>query len=167
LIITLGASFVTSAGAMAQSSASTSLALPTVRTADDLHAEAISLHGDLKRSVESAMLHVRSALERPTNDPQAIACLRLAANLFWGQNRPLDARWAMEQAAQRAVAAGNLFMAAQSYLDAAFITREQGQQAETIRLATEARRLAESAGLDESQRKAIMSRIRIYPVAAR
>jgi hypothetical protein len=72
----------------------------------------------------------------------------------------------MEQAAQRALAGGDVVRASQANLDAAYIAHKQGTKAQVQRLGRTALRLAESPLITVEQRQLLVSRIRSTPAVA-
>src|SRR5215204_5097243 len=113
IALTAGAARV-SAQTIAHSFVPTS---PAAR-AEALHNGGVALHANLTRAAEAARLHVESARMRQSDDPQAVNCLTLAAHLFSYSNRPMQARKTMEQAAERALAMGNVALAGRAYVEA-------------------------------------------------
>ena len=129
-------------------------------TAERLEQRAAELYAQPRRAEEAARLQQRSALLRDADDPRAIASLEMAARLLAYANRPTDARRIMEQAAERALAMGDVVRAADAYLDAAAIAQEQHSQAQVNRLGRKALLLASSPVLKPAERAGIVDRIR-------
>jgi len=128
--------------------------------ASEFEERAVELHRDVTRAAESARLHRRSAELRAASDPEAIESLALAAHLFGYAHQLSEARRTMEQAAERALAIGDVARAANAYLEAAFFAEHQKQRSEVERLGRKALLLAGSPLLPDDQRKTITDRIR-------
>jgi len=126
----------------------------------ELQLRAKELHADPLRASEAARLHRQSAHLRSANDPEAVESLALAAYLFSYAKRTLDARKTMEEAADRALAMGEVFRAARAYTEAAFFADEQQDRIETTRLGLKALLLAGSSRITEEERTSIRNRIR-------
>jgi hypothetical protein len=92
--------------------------------------------------------------------------LAWAAHLFGYAKRPLEARRTMEEAAERALAMGDVVRAAQAYVEASFFADKQKNRVETERLGRKALLLAGSPLLAGDQRDEIMKRIRSNPTLA-
>src|SRR5262245_65111269 len=126
----------------------------------ELEQRAQELHPDLSRAGVAARLHRQSAQLRSANDPEAVESLALAAYLFSYAKRPLAARKTMEEAADRALAMGDVFRAARAYVEAAFFADQQQDRVETTRLGRRALLLAGSSRITEEERTSIRNRIR-------
>ena len=128
--------------------------------AAEIEQRAVELHSDVTRAAEAARLHHWSAELRAAADPNAVESLAMAAHLFGYAHRPKEARKTMEQAADRALAMGDVARAAHAYLEAAFFADVLKQRSEVERLGKKALLLANSPLLPDDQRKAITDRIR-------
>jgi hypothetical protein len=126
----------------------------------ELEQRAKELHADPTRASEAARLHRQSAHLRSANDPEAVESLAMAAHLFSYAQRPLAARNTMEEAADRALAMGDVFRAARAYVEAAFLADKQQDRAETTRLGRKALLLAGSTRITAEERASIIKRIR-------
>ena len=126
----------------------------------ELEQRARDLHADPSRAGEAARLHRQSAGLRSANDPEAVESLAMAAHLFNYSGRPLAARNTMEEAADRALALGDVFRAARAYVEAAFFADAQQDRVETTRLGRKALLLAGSSRLTDEERTSIRNRIR-------
>ena len=99
---------------------------PNAREAQRLHDQAEQLSAKLTVSSrmthrqlrEISDLHAREAELRDAGDAAAVDCLRMAANLVHSFD-PARSAELMEQAGDRALARGDVFSAARSYLDLA------------------------------------------------
>ena len=146
--------------AVTQTSIKTAPARISVTRADELEAQAAALHEQLNRYPEAARLYKEAASLRSATDPRAVESLALAAHLYHYANRLFDARRTMEQAANRALARGDVLRASQANLEAALFAFKQGNDSETERLARKALKLAQSPLLTEQQRASIINRLR-------
>jgi hypothetical protein len=152
--------------AESQTSVKSSQPIGRLARAVELQERAIALHAQPTRAAEAARLHKWSASLRDADDPEAVRSLAMAAHLFGYANRPFDARVTMEEAAERALAMGDVVKAAQSYVEATFFAQKQKKQSEIERLGRKALLLAASPLLAAEQRTAIMQRIRSNPSLA-
>jgi hypothetical protein len=128
--------------------------------ADALEAKAAKLHDKPARYAEAAWMYREAAALRPYADARAVEALATAARLYGYANRFIDARKTMEQAAQRALARGDVVRASQANLDAAFFAAKQGKTGLVQRLARNALNLAESPLINAEQREDILRRIK-------
>ena len=126
----------------------------------ELEQRAQALHVDPARASDAARLHRQSAHLRSANDPEAVESLAMAAHLFNYSKRPLAARNTMEEAADRALAMGDVFRAARAYVEAAFFADAQQDRVETARLGRKALLLAGSSRMTDEERTSIRNRIR-------
>jgi hypothetical protein len=131
--------------------------------ADALQDSAAALHDQPVRYSDAARMYRESAALRAWTDAKAVEALASAAHLYNYANRLNDARRTMEQAAQRALARGDVVRASQANLDAAFFALKQGRQLEVDRLGLIAMRLADSPLINAEQRDLIMKRIKASP----
>jgi hypothetical protein len=138
----------------------------TEAKADALQDSASKLNDQPARYAEAAWLYRESAALRPFADKRAVEALAKAAHLYGYANRFTDARRMMEQAAQRALAGGDVVRASQANLDAAFFAHKQGKKAQVERLGRTALRLAESPLLSAEQKQLLVSRIKSTPAVA-
>ena len=122
--------------------------LIAISRADQLEKQAAALHDNLERYVEAARLYKQSASLRSEADPRAVDALTMAAHLFHYANKISDARRTMEQAAERALAGGDVWRASLANLEAALFAYKQGNWTQTERLGRKALQLAESLGWD-------------------
>jgi hypothetical protein len=134
--------------------------------AEQLQQEATLLHADPARASEAARLYKQSAHLRTAGDPAAVESLALAAHLFGYAGRSLAARQTMEEAAERALAMGNVLRAARAYVEAAFFADVQHDRSDTARLGRKALLLAGSSVLTADERASILNRIRTNPTLA-
>ena len=165
LVIGIAAATITTQAA-AQVSAKASVPPSRTARAIELQEQAIALHAQPARAVDAARLHKQSAYLRNRNDPEAVQSLAMAAHLFGYAKRPIEARRTMEEAADRALAMGDVVRAAQAYVEASFFADKQKNRQEAERLGRKALLLAGSPLLAAEQRSAIMKRIRSNPTLA-
>jgi hypothetical protein len=168
LAVTIAAASLSPNQSEAQSRTSIKSSQPVDRItrATELQKQAVALHGQPARAAEAARLHKQSAYSRNRNDPEAVQSLAMAAHLFGYAKRPIEARRTMEEAAERALAMGDVVRAAQAYVEASFFADKQENRAEMERLGRKALLLAGSPLLAADQRDAIMKRIRANPTLA-
>jgi len=143
--------------------------LPTIVSsvkADSLHEAAEALEA-ARRLGDAARLHRRSAELRPAEDPLGFRCLTEAAAFAYHTGNRSAARADMAKAAGHALARGDLRAAALAYLDGAWIAQEQKNRRQVWELGHRAEMLAESPLLGESDREAILDRIRRVPESMR
>ena len=111
------------------------------------------------RYSEAAGLMVRAAQLRGPSDARAIKELTFAGKLYAYTRDYVQARTALENAAVRALALGQVVDAAHSYLDAAFMAQELADWSSVRELARRAKNLADYAHLDGAVRLDILKRI--------
>ncbi|HEX6559524.1 MAG TPA: hypothetical protein VF021_08675 [Longimicrobiales bacterium] len=133
--------------------------------ADSLHALAVQMQQDPARMTDAARLLKEEVKLRQREDPSAVDNLMLAAHLLFVARRPLEARHALEDAGERALAAGDVQRAALAFIEAAFVADKEGNKAETQRLGHRAEMLSISELLTPEQRQEIARRIRRVPFA--
>ncbi|HEX2249854.1 MAG TPA: hypothetical protein VHH32_05860, partial [Gemmatimonadales bacterium] len=139
--------------------------LPTIVStikADSLKEAAVELR-TAGRYRDAARLYRRSAEFRAAEDSLGIKCLTEAAALAYAAGDRSGARTDMARAAERALARGDLKAAALAYLDAAWIAQEQKQPRKVWEFGHRAEMLAASPLLSESDRGAILQRIKRTP----
>jgi hypothetical protein len=122
-----------------------------------LHDSAVWLYSDPSRAVEAANIHLREANLRGATDPEGVEATMMAARLFFYGKHTYEARKAMVQGAERALAMGDVFRAAQAYADAAYLT--SGNAA--AQLVGKAVALANGPLLSATDRATILKRVGI------
>ncbi len=154
------AGFVAAAPAAAQDRPSFELpAIEVVALQSSLHQVAISLY-ELPSYWELAGdLHKQAADNLPRNDAGQFFGYSRAAVLYFHAGEFDDSRRAMEDAAQVAVATGDVFTAANAYVDAAFVAIAEGFAGKKREFVREARELAESEWLTAEEKAGILARI--------
>ena len=124
-----------------------------------LHEDAVSLYPYPDRAWDAARLHIQEVKYRSPRDPEAVESLAMAAHLFGYAGQPGDAKRVMEQAADRALAIGEVNRAAQAYLQAAFFAQKATNKSETTRLVEKTLALASSPSVTASVRDGIRDRV--------
>jgi hypothetical protein len=156
--------------ASTQNAAKTTNATNTAKAepsaADELEERAGKLLDQPIRYAEAARLYQQAATLRAPGDARSIESLTKAAHLFHYANRLLDARKAMELAATRALADGDLVRASQATVEAALFAHKQGKQLHAQRLGRTAQKLAASPLISDEQRATILGRLRSNPAVA-
>lgn len=137
----------------------------TVVRADALLDSAAILHEQPARYADAARFYRESAALRPWADAAAVEALAKAAHLYGYANRLTDARRTMEQAAQRALARGDVLRASIANVEAAFFAQKQGNKVHANRLGRAALQLAESPLITPAQRALIVDRVKEMPAA--
>ena len=151
--------------AAAPAAASAQQKLPPVRVtasleyADGLMLRAESLSTTLTQFKKAADLFERSAEVRTAADPQAVNCLRAAANLRYNSGDKRRSLGLMEKAGDRAIRLGDVETAAHAYIDAAVIASELRQGQRARELGERAVLLAKSPLLSAAQRGALEYRM--------
>jgi hypothetical protein len=130
-----------------------------VAMATDLENKAKALYPAPKRYREAARLLVEAAALRDAGDPQRIDNLRQAGRLFHYAGVSERARSVMEQAADAALAAGDVKTAAAAYLDAAFLAQDVKRIEDARRMIEKARLLTNSPLLSAEEKSVILERI--------
>jgi tetratricopeptide (TPR) repeat protein len=141
--------------ASAPASAADSDPRPDPERAQQLHAQAISLLDSPRRWAEAASLLRRSAENLSDDDPTAFTTMRFAGRVYAQAGELGKARKAFTDAAELALARGEVVDAAYAYIDAAHAASEQGATSQVIELAEKARRLTSSPLLPDADRDAI------------
>lgn len=158
------ATLVAAAPAAAQDRPSYELpAIEVTVLQNDLHQTAISLY-ELPQFWELAGdLHKQAADALPRNDAGQFFGYSRAAVLYFHAGDFVDARRAMEDAARVAEATGDLLVAANAYVDAAFIAIAEGYAGKKREFVSAARVLADSQWVTAEERAEILTRIEGAP----
>jgi len=130
---------------------------------NDLHQTAISLYELPQFWTLAGDLHKQAADALPRNDAGQFFGYSRAAVLYFHAGDFVDARRAMEDAAQVAEATGDVFTAANAYVDAAFVAIAEGYAGKKREFVREARELAGSEQLTDEERADILARIEGAP----
>ena len=158
------ASFAIAAPAVAQDRPS--YELPAIEVAvlqSGLHQQAIALYEFPDRWLEAAELHKEAADNLPRNDAGQFFGYSRAGLLFFYTGEFDDARRSMEDAAEVAAATGDIFTAANAFVDAAFVATAEGYAGKRREMVREARELSESVWLTPEEKADILERIEGAP----
>ncbi|HYO47002.1 MAG TPA: hypothetical protein VEY33_09990 [Gemmatimonadota bacterium] len=131
----------------------------TSPTPEELHAAAERLFPTPSRHAKAAGLLCREADLRSGDDPNGVQALLLCGKLYYYAGELAQSRYALEDAARRALAIGDVVRAAHAFMDASFIAGRQGKSQAVGELAGKARMLAGSPLLTPGQRLAIEERV--------
>jgi hypothetical protein len=128
-------------------------------SADQLQARAQALFASPDLYPVAAQLFKRSAAMRAPGDPQAVESLAMAARLLTYAGQYGRARAAMESAAERALADGDVVTAAHHFAEAAYIAGNYAQNARAEDLVERVLWLASVPGLSDGQRQDMLQRL--------
>lgn len=131
-----------------------------------LNSQAMELYETPARWEEAGQLHERAAKILPRNDAAAFFGFQRAAVLYFYADEPARSRKTMERAAEVAEATGDVLTAANTWVDAAFLAVAEGYAGKKREFVRNARALAASELLSETDRQAILARIDGSPVTA-
>ncbi len=126
---------------------------------NDLHQTAISLYEMPAFWELAGDLHKQAADQLPRNSAGQFFGYNRAAVLYFHAGDFVDARRAMEDAAEVAEATGDVFTAANAYVDAAFIAIAEGYAGKKREFVSEARVLADSESITAEEKADIIARI--------
>jgi hypothetical protein len=124
-----------------------------------VEAQAKALHDQPKQYRRAAELYVQASDLREASDPQRVENRKMAARLYFLSGNVARARVVMEDAANTALAAGNLVQAAHTYLDASVLARDDRAPGDANRLAQKAELLMASPLVSDAERKDVLGRI--------
>lgn len=127
--------------------------------ADALHTEAVALYETPARWEEAADLHLEAAESLPLNSVESFTGFDRAARLFFYVDEFGQARRAMEEALEVALATGDLVTSAHVAIDVAFIANQEGYSGKKREAVALARKLAGSPLVNEADRADILGRI--------
>ncbi len=134
----------------------------TVRS-QELESRAESLLAQRENLGQGAKLLVRAAALRGETDPVGVSDLLFAAGAYYASGKQTQGREIYVQAADRALAMGDVPRAAFGYVRAALIANEQ-RLAVRDELIQKANRLAASPFVTEGQRQSILGQFEKQPV---
>lgn len=128
---------------------------------DRLHDEAMALaYGSAPGGLErAAWAHAPIAYQRGPDDAQRFECLRTQAELFGALGYIDGASLYLEEAARQAERTGDTYGAAMTWIDAALLAWDAGNEWKAWTLAVRARELASSSDLDREQRARVLDRL--------
>ena len=159
-VVASAAVIVAAAPAVAQDRPSFELpAIEVTVLQNDLHQTAISLYEMPTYWELAGDLHKRAADALPRNSAGQFFGYSRAAVLYFHAGEFDDARRSMEDAAEVAEATGDVFTAANAYVDAAFIAIAEGYAGKKREFVSEARILADSESITEEEKADILARI--------
>lgn len=130
----------------------------TIR-AEALEREARALFTNPKQYGRAAQLLEEAAGAREMGDPERIRDLELASRLTFYRGNERKSQLLMTQAAEEALAMGDVVTAAHNYTDAAFAAKAGKRPVEAIALVKKATLLAASPLLAKEDRAAILARV--------
>lgn len=128
-----------------------------------LHQTAISLYELPSYWKLAGDLHKQAADALPRNDAEQFFGFNRAAVLYFHAGEFVDARRSMEDAAQVAEATGDMYVAANTYVNAAFIAIAEGYAGKKREFVSEARSLADSPWVTAEEKAEIRARIEGAP----
>ena len=132
------------------------------RSVDDpiaLEKQAALLYDSPKQYKRAAALHVKAADLRALDDPMRIKDRTLAAKLYYYAGDRAKGFELLRQAADEALAAGDVLVAATTYLDASYVALELDRGETVLELANKAKLLLSSPLVDARERDRLLSRI--------
>ncbi len=127
--------------------------------AEKLERQARALFSQPERYGHAARLLQRAASTREIGDPERIRDLHLASRLSYYKGDEGRALVLMQQSANEALATGDVIVAANRYVDAAFLAKSAGQSAAAAEMVQKATLLAGSPLIDVASRTAILTRV--------
>jgi hypothetical protein len=125
----------------------------------DLEERARSLFTNPERYDEAARLYARAADLRDAGDRMRVEDLMMAARLTFYDGSAAKARVLMERAADEALAAGDVIIAAHAFVDAAYLARDARENERVAELLNRAKMLAGSPLIAQKERENILSRV--------
>jgi hypothetical protein len=138
--------------------ASGTTAAAAAARAAELHERAMEA-GAANKWRKGAKLHKQAAALHMATDGRGSRCLELAANLLYYGGDLAAARVALAEAGDLALARGDVMVAADSYLKAGLVARDQRDGAAFVDFTRKAQLLANSTHLSDEQRASIRARI--------
>jgi hypothetical protein len=130
-----------------------------VNEAEVLENRASQLLDDYTRWGEAMVLYRQAAALRPAGDPQAVEDLRIAARLAFYSGDAARAVVDLQGAAAQALVSGSPFLAAHTYLDAAWVAGRSGMEAERTHFLAQASSLTRIEKLTREERRSIERRL--------
>jgi tetratricopeptide (TPR) repeat protein len=124
-----------------------------------LNRQAMELYETPSRWEEAGELHERAAKVLPKNDAAAYFGFQRAAVLYFYAGNTARSRKTMERAAEVAEATGDVFTAANTWVDAAFLAIAEGYAGKKREFVRNAEALAGSTLLSDADRDVILARI--------
>lgn len=124
-----------------------------------LEKQAASLYESPKHYKRAAALHIEAANLRALDDPMRVKNRALAAKLYYYAGDKSKGYELLRQAADEALAAGDVLVAASTYLDASYVALELKRGETVLELANKAKLLLSSPLVDARERDRLLSRI--------
>jgi len=140
--------------------------LPAIEVAvmqNGLHQQAIALYEFPSQWKLAADLHKQAAESLPRNDAGQFFGFSRAALLYFYAGELSQSRRAMQDAAEVAEATGDDYVAANTFVDAAFIAIAEGFAGKKREFVRDAKRLAEAESVTPEERAEILERIEGAP----
>ena len=131
---------------------------PGAQRAAELESEAFRLSDQLDQWAYAADLYLAAVQLREEEDPQAQEDLLIVANLSYETGNTAVAIAALESAASRVLASGDIVRAAGIFTDAVWVATKAGLRTDQRRLASRVVQLADSSELTRAERRQILSR---------
>jgi hypothetical protein len=135
------------------------LAGQNTKEATRLEADALSLSESPSDLGKAADLFREAASLRPAGDPTALRDLVQAARFSFYSGKHERALKDFAAAAETALRFGDVFSAAESFLDAAWVAQQVRDGTQAAHFAGRARELSASPGLRETDRARLLSRL--------
>lgn len=129
--------------------------------AEELEREARDLFSQPKKYGKASALLQEAATERVLGDPLRVKDLHLASYLAFYKGDKRRALELMTQAADEALAVGDVVVAADNYADAAFLAQEGKRPDAAVKLAKKSALLANSPLIDSKTRAGILARVEV------
>jgi hypothetical protein len=132
------------------------------RVTDDpiaLEKQAAQLYESPKHFKRAAALHIKAADLRALDDPMRVKDRTLAARLYYYAGDRARGFELLRQAGDEALAAGDVLVAATTYLDASYVAQELKRGETVLELANKAKLLLSSPLVDARERDRLLSRI--------
>lgn len=129
-----------------------------VSEVEALEADAHAYLGDLEAWDRAARLFRRAADLRPEGDPAATEDLMYAARLSYYEGHERQAVRDFEAAGRRALAMGDVIVAANAFTDAAWIAKHRGYDERALALLSRAQLLSRSPLIPEDERTHLQAR---------
>jgi hypothetical protein len=123
-----------------------------------VEAQARSLHDQPQNYRRAAELYLQASDLRAPGDPRHVTNRKMAASILFYSGNTARARVVMEEAANAALAAGDIVQAAHIYLDASILARNDGAPGDANRLASKAELLMKSPLVSDVDRRAVLAR---------
>ena len=133
---------------------------PGVEMAAELESEASKLHDQRDQWAYAADLYLAAVQLRGAEDPQSQDNLLIVANLSYETGDTKGAMVALESAASRVLASGDVVRAAGIFADAAWVAGKAGLRNDEFRLSSRAIELADASELSQAERVQILSRFK-------